>query len=414
MPQELLDSYKIIKDTLFKTDNRYYFLTGGAGTGKTHTINRLKQDYKVVLLSSTAISALLIDGSTVHSFFNFSICNNIQELESYDNKNKNYIWYKRKTKNIKKTLFNAELLIIDEVSMISSSLLECIVYRLIEASSDIKVLFVGDLYQLPPINDKMVINHPIFYDITILNLNTIKRTEDNLLKEMNSSLREYKNIDKFKLFCKSLDREFEEGTIILTPTNKMSEEYNSKYYDENSSEEHVFYASSTKLLKEHVSDSEIKSFIKQAPLLEELKLKEGLRVIITKNSKNYYNGELGTIKEIDENIIVTKDSGEDVKIKLDSFSLNKYIDGDFVTVAEVLQYPLLLGYAITIHKSQGQGYSHINIDCKNLFLPQQLYVALSRATDSKNIAIKNLNDSIIKENREVKAYFKSRKVIDLE
>jgi len=137
-------------------------LTGAAGVGKTYLANRIKSHFKnVIILGSTGISALRIGGDTLHSFFKFFVSKNIEELKLSDEKHIELIAQKKRVtkaaanelflKNIKECLRVADLIIIDEISMVSKEVMEMIDYRLRLATKNIPILAVGDFFQLPPV-----------------------------------------------------------------------------------------------------------------------------------------------------------------------------------------------------------------------------------------------------------------------
>ncbi|MCD8213697.1 MAG: AAA family ATPase, partial [Campylobacter sp.] len=126
------------------------FLTGGGGVGKTYLTQAIIKHYKselknVVILGSTGISAVGIGGVSVHSFFKFGICKNYEELRLFDRRQKS------KLNGVKSMLDSCDLLIIDEISMISGDLMEMVYYRLNTSKFKGRVLLVGDFYQLPPV-----------------------------------------------------------------------------------------------------------------------------------------------------------------------------------------------------------------------------------------------------------------------
>ena len=126
------------------------FLTGGAGVGKSHTTNEVirhyrKQGRQVVALGSTGVSAVNIGGFTIHSFFVFGISSNFEELKQSDRR------AKKRLADLKKILQATDLIVIDEISMVSTEMLDMIAYRLETAGYTGKLLFVGDFFQLPPI-----------------------------------------------------------------------------------------------------------------------------------------------------------------------------------------------------------------------------------------------------------------------
>jgi ATP-dependent exoDNAse (exonuclease V) alpha subunit len=124
------------------------FLTGGAGVGKTTLTRKLIQHYedeakKVAKLASTGMAATLLGGQTLHSFFDFGIASSIEELE----KNKKF----HPKKKVLKLIKSIDLLVIDEISMVSADLFDMIVLRLEQAAFDGVVMVVGDFLQLPPV-----------------------------------------------------------------------------------------------------------------------------------------------------------------------------------------------------------------------------------------------------------------------
>jgi len=141
------------------------FLTGSAGTGKSYTIAEIKKSFRnPILLGSTGLSALNINGTTLHSYFQIGISKNLKELELYDEHRRARI-IKGKDLSISRadeilfrslsvSLHNADLIIIDEVSMVSKALWDLIYYRLSTVCpyKKIPILASGDLFQLPPVN----------------------------------------------------------------------------------------------------------------------------------------------------------------------------------------------------------------------------------------------------------------------
>ena len=124
------------------------FLTGGAGVGKTTiTLSVIKhfedQAKKVAKLASTAMAATLVNGQTLHSFFDFGLSSSLEELE----KNGKL----EPKKKIKKLVQSMQLIVIDEISMVSETLFEMIAFRLKQCEFKGSILVVGDFLQLPPV-----------------------------------------------------------------------------------------------------------------------------------------------------------------------------------------------------------------------------------------------------------------------
>ena len=178
------------RDVLEALKHSNLFLTGGAGVGKSYITNEVilhfrNQAKQVVALGSTGVSAVNIGGFTIHSFFVFGISSNFEELTQSDKR------AKKRLLDLKKILKSTELIIIDEISMVSSNLLDMIAYRLNSAGYLGKVLFVGDFFQLPPIakqNSKTDIFGEKLYafeslawsrfELLVIELKEMKRTTD--------------------------------------------------------------------------------------------------------------------------------------------------------------------------------------------------------------------------------------------
>ena len=177
-------------DVLEALKHSNVFLTGGAGVGKSYITNEVISDYhrrgkQVVALGSTGVSAVNIGGFTVHSFFVFGIASNFEELAAHDRH------AKKRLSDLKKVLKATDLIVIDEVSMVSADLMDMIAYRLNHYGYLGKILFVGDFYQLPPIQKNTSASH-LFSDrlyafessaweafgLTIIELTQMKRTQD--------------------------------------------------------------------------------------------------------------------------------------------------------------------------------------------------------------------------------------------
>lgn len=168
------------------------FLTGGAGVGKSYTTTELIRHYRtqtdqqVIALGSTGISAVNIGGFTIHSFFVFGISNNFDELELHDKRNRSRL------SELKKVLKATDLIIIDEISMVSADMMEMISYRLSSMEYLGKLLFVGDFFQLPPVQKANQPQHHLFgncvyafesdawrsFAPVVIELTQMKRTDD--------------------------------------------------------------------------------------------------------------------------------------------------------------------------------------------------------------------------------------------
>lgn len=164
IPEELKSGAgKDIVDTLLS--GKDVFLTGGGGVGKSYLVNKIKEhpQIRAITLASTAVAANLVGGMTVHRFFGLGISNKIAELKEKDRRTAE--WFGEKIgespvtahkilmNKMKRNLYGRNVIIIDEVSMLSSAAINMIHYRLYKSlkwDQPIQFLYVGDFFQLPP------------------------------------------------------------------------------------------------------------------------------------------------------------------------------------------------------------------------------------------------------------------------
>ncbi len=424
---------KIVK--YLKEDN--LFLTGGAGVGKSYLAKEIAKKYKnVITLGSSGISAVNINGQTIHSFFAFGISNTLEELEVFDRKNRHRI------KEINKILEVAELIVIDEISMVSANLMDMILYRLRGSNFKGKVLVVGDFYQLPPVIKKSSIG--IFddleyafessawdvFDFKIVELTEVKRTKDKefikildyiRVGELNSEVLDY------LIMLKEQKVNKDRSTTLFGRNYEVHMLNNDRLKSINTQE--ITLKSIFQSKVEDETSKKVLNWQKSLPIVEELKIKQKAPVIFTTNKWGvYYNGERGVIQEIQEDaIIVKKDSNSKlVKVQRFAFEMNQAIvnkDGniEYETVCVLKQYPIRLAYAITIHKSQGMSIDKLICNINHIFADSQLYVALSRGVDPKFLKIEYKNNDfqnylkrVIKSSNKVKRFYEENKSIKID
>ncbi|MFK5975347.1 MAG: AAA family ATPase [Sulfurovum sp.] len=382
----------------------HVFLTGGAGVGKSYITNEIiseyrQQDRQVVSLGSTGVSAVNIGGFTVHSFFVFGIAKNFEELSQGDKR------AKYKLLELKKLLKATDLIIIDEISMISSDLLEMIAHRLNTYGYMGKLLFVGDFFQLPPI-EKNLNGGDIFgaklyafesmawerFDPLIIELKDMKRTSDKEFTHILSKIRmgicdsevvEYMH----KLRNNTLDND----ATYLYGRNLEVEHTNRAKLNQLSNEEVILFADIKVLGR--VSENRLNSWKKVLPISEQLTLKEGVPILFTVNNwGKFVNGERGILRGIEEDYLIVEKSDEFVRVErydFDLLEMDVQEDGtiDTVSLATLSQFPVKLAYAVTIHKSQGMSIDNLVCNVDNIFAPSQFYVAISRAINPNNLRL---------------------------
>ena len=392
---EVLDS--------IKKQNKFTFVTGMAGSGKSTLIDLIKKsfDLKLVLVAPTGIAALNIGGSTIHSVFRlpFGPCPDAKEIDGYAGL----------------MLKNLDLLIIDEISMVRADLLDAISVSLQKHKKNkqpfggVQVAAFGDLFQLPPVisnDDKSILfkkyESEYFFSAKCLEkinpkvivLSKIFRQQDPKFQSVLSSLRKGHDIEKALEYinsnCFSPDEALKSG-LTLTTRTAQANEINGVKLSEIDGPEHTFTALIEGKYFSNKSDRVL-------PSPYELKIKAGARVIMSKNFKDVWvNGDLGTVTLVEKDKIKVKlDRGREENIHKEQWQHYRHIynaETDKVeeeVVATFTQYPIRLGWAVTIHKSQGLTLESCTVDTGpfGAFLHGQVYVALSRC---KSIEALKLN-----------------------
>lgn len=392
-------------DVLEALKHSNVFLTGGAGVGKSYITNEVIDDYRkrgkqVVALGSTGVSAVNIGGFTIHSFFVFGISSNFDELNRSDKRSK-----KRLT-DLKKVLKATDLIVIDEISMVSSNMLDMIAYRLNNYGFLGKVMFVGDFFQLPPIQ-KSKPSNDVFgeklyafesmawdrFDLIVIELTTMKRTTDakftHILSKVRKGVCDNEVLDYMLSLCNNeLDTK---DPTYLFGRNLEVEQTNRAKIDELKSEETILFSNID--MFGTVNEKRLATWKSMLPISDMLTLKEGVPVLFTVNKwGKFVNGERGVLHKIEDDYLIVEKEDEYVRVERHDFDLVDMLikdDGSVETIslATLSQYPLKLAYAVTIHKSQGMSIDNLVCNVDNIFAPSQFYVAISRAVEPKRLKL---------------------------
>jgi ATP-dependent exoDNAse (exonuclease V) alpha subunit len=391
---------ELIAEKLISKKN--IFLTGGAGVGKT-TLTRAvielyeRESKKVAKLASTGMAATLIGGQTLHSFFDLGIASSMDDLEKNGK-----LEIKKK---IKKLIGAMDLIVIDEISMVSSALLEMIELRLHQAEFRGALLVVGDFLQLPPVVRGSSELHYAFesaswerFAFERVELKHIYRTDDKEFIELLGAVRfgvvDERVHNQLNSFIKPLPNELKEFTFLFGK-NISASQHNKRELEHIEGELFVKEAQIIKH-KKSVSDKEVERFMEDARIERALELKIGAPVLFSRNAWNYFNGERGEIVNIDESYLyVQKSDGKVVKLEQLAQSKTAWIEKSIKGKKELLeeeyftiyQYPVKLAFGITIHKSQGMSIENLIIETREIFAPSQFYVALSRSSNPKNLIL---------------------------
>ncbi|MCS3531550.1 helix-turn-helix domain-containing protein [Chryseobacterium sp. JUb7] len=418
---------------LIEHTNRSIFLTGKAGTGKTTFLNEFvkKTRKKYIVVAPTGIAAINAGGVTIHSMFGLplrtflpttdridtSLANNIADLMPHFKYRKDKL----------KLLREVEVLIIDEVSMLRADVLDMMDFslRFIRRNNQrfggVQMLFIGDLYQLPPVvRDehilKMCYNSPFFFDshaikeipLITIELTKVYRQSDEEFLAILNAIRDgdVANID-FDHLNERYNPTFDSGDepyVYLCSHNKMADDINQEKLDEITVTSKTYEAKLFGEFKEN-----------QFPNEQFLDLKIGAQIMFIRNDisgeKRYFNGKLGEISVLDENEIkvILDGSEREITVKREVWEQKKYfLDTDKNIKEEVLgsfeQFPIKLAWAVTIHKSQGLTFDKVIIDAGKSFTAGQVYVALSRCRTLEGIVLKSkiTPEVIFKDNRILK------------
>lgn len=413
-----------LKDLL--QTKRQVFLTGAGGVGKTYSLKALLPKFANPLkLATTNLAAIRIGGVTVHSAFKLGLANSKIELEAEDNR----VQYSKNAKinKIKSLLQNVDLILIDEISMLSSATFDLLFLRAKQCNITMPpLLMIGDLYQIPPIktNNELLpqemIYHSKHFNPIIIELTQIKRTNNIDFAKAQHILRKGQyNKETHNIIYAIQHNTFDDNfnPTALVATNKQADEINTINLNNLATKEHIFEAEITT----NINDSnQIDLIIDSMPVDKYLRLKIGARVMFVANNKKvYYNGLQGVvqsfIKDSNNNLAVNVLTDDNREIAVARFLFEKLklkmIDDKVVYERELQmqQIPLKVCYAMTIHKSQGASISQLDIDCSNIFESGQFYVAISRAIDPKLIRLRNFTPSCIIPNESLNRYIESIK-----
>lgn len=444
-------------------------VTGEGGTGKSRLIRTLRHAIKakynkdVVVLAPTGIAAYNVDGMTIHRFFQLPV--------EHGHTPKYKQLSDKALKFIREQLKNVYLIIIDEVSMISNVTLLYIHLRLVEifnTSDDDNgwfgkkhILFFGDLIQLPPVNaDHIFVNlsesdidkylgslgsfelwRLFQYDELRINM---RQQNDNTFRDIQARIRigivtddDIKVLEARKLkfssdtyngrideICYFLTQS-SENIVCLLPTCALCDSLNTAMLNRIESDQIELLANDTISTRVHSLRNKVNKMLsndngdisRTAGLAKVITIKIGAQVMIRRNidtSIGLVNGSICKVISVISNnghvdkIVVELSTGIQYSIERSLVNF-EIIQGVYVSRQ---QFPLVLSYAITIHKSQGLSLENALIDVGNsVFTCGQVYVALSRVTTLKGLHLINFDPhSVQADNKAIIEYNRLRKL----
>lgn len=392
------------------------FLTGEPGSGKTHTINNFvnylrEHDIEPSITASTGIAATHIGGMTIHSWSGIGIKNKLDKYDLDRIASSEYV-----AKRIRKT----KVLIIDEISMLSSDTLDMVdlvcreVRQNDEAFGGIQIVLVGDFFQLPPIVKKDFENKQsslipeksstkIFaYEssvwaragIIICYLHEQYRQDDKDFLSVLSAIRANNITKKHLEYVNERQIDFDdmpENTTKLFSHNFNVDKVNHNELEKIDDQTKVFNMTSTG------NDKIVEALKKGCLSPENLELKIGAVVMCTKNNQKerFANGTLGTVigfEEFSGQPIIKTKSGRSIVIP----PMDWVVEENGKIRAQITQTPLRLAWAITVHKSQGMSMDSAIMDLSQVFEFGQGYVALSRVRRLSGLFLLGLNEHAFK------------------
>jgi hypothetical protein len=422
----------------------HIFLTGKAGTGKTTFLKNLGTiTHKTfIVVAPTGIAALNAGGSTIHSQFLFPFGmflpeapDNQQEFYQTNFFTPHILALKHPLNSERKQILRSiDMLVIDEVSMVRPDLLDAIDYRLRAARNNfrqsfggVQVLFIGDLYQLPPVVkrqeeqylSKYYPNYWFFQaralqdaGLVYLELDKIYRQHDDkfiyLLNNLRNNTVTREDIDQLNAHYKTAEEiEALQEVITLTTHNQKADDINETALEKLTTPSKKFQASITGTFPEHIY-----------PVLATLTLKVGTQIMFVKNDaeeRKYFNGKLATVIAMDNDSIEVSmaETHQSYTLKKHTWENKQYTyDAENQDMIEEVigtfeQFPIKLAWAITVHKSQGLTFERAIIDVKQAFADGQVYVALSRLRSLDGLILRTRIDSnVISTDRNVVQFSK--------
>lgn len=375
------------------------FLTGEPGAGKTYVINQYvawleAAGLNVAVTASTGIAATHIGGMTIHSWSGIGIKDSLtpHDLEIISTKER-----------IVKRAKSAQVLVIDEISMLDGKVLDMVdqVLRTVRQKQEpfggLQIVCIGDFFQLPPVTRQGDMMRYAFESNAWLNMKPLicyiteqYRQDDEMLLGLLGSIRRneieeehytllneqkeiaYENIEPTRLYTHNAD-------VDAVNSQKLSEL-------PGSGKKFQMAGKGKKPL--------IEGLVKNCLSPEMLILKEDAMVMCTKNNfeAGYVNGTLARVVRFDEGYpVIETTEGKEILMKTTTWELAE----DGKVLASIEQLPLRLAWAITVHKSQGMSLDAAEIDLSKAFVYGQGYVALSRVRSLDGLKILGMHPNAL-------------------
>lgn len=389
---------------VMETTTKNVFITGRAGTGKSTLLKYFRETTakKAVVLAPTGVAAINVRGQTIHSFFKFKPSVTLSAIKKLSGDEKKNIYKKIHT------------IVIDEISMVRADLLDCVdkFLRLNGQAPDkpfggVQMIFIGDLFQLPPVVTsqerelfRTQYESPYFFSarffatfqMKFIELEKVYRQQDERFITLLNSIRNKTTTDEDMVFLNQRVGQTEEGSdpyIYLMPKNIDADHMNAEKLEKLKEKCHTFEAS--------IEGTFGREYY---PTHQTLQLKAGAQVMMVMNDTRgrWVNGTMGKIHRIVKRedttvVVVALENGEEVTVSPHTWEVHRFVlEGSGIkaeSIGSFTQYPLVLAWALTIHKAQGKTFNKVALDIgSGAFMPGQVYVALSRCTTFEGLILK--------------------------
>lgn len=367
---------------ILKNSKDNVFLTGAPGTGKSYLIDRyvewlLENGEEPVITASTGIAALNVRGKTLHSWSGLRNDDPLEEddieaiINGYASDNYN----------------QTRILIIDEISMVSASMLDTVNMLAQRAKGresffgGIRVIVVGDFFQLPPVKGRYAFESDAWEhaDFTVCYLHEQKRQTEPVFTDILTNIRAGFLNDEQRVIIR--DRIITDASGIPDPKIRL-DTHNKKVDHYNQTRlERLEGFPQTYVMDQRGYDDAVDRLKKSCLSPERLVLKVNTPVLFTRNDSDlrWVNGTQGIVKELrSHSVVVELARGNLIEVEPASWESAKGYGGNKKIFAEISQLPLKPAWAITIHKSQGMTLDRAIIDVTHAFAVGQGYVAVSR------------------------------------
>lgn len=393
-------------------EGKSVFLTGEPGAGKTYTLNKFIEyarqlGKRIAITASTGIAASHIDGVTIHSWSGLGIAEEITDSQLSEMSYKPYINDK---------YYRCDILIIDEISMLKGSYLDMVerACRMIRHSKlpfgGLQVILVGDMFQLPPVTkdgeEIDYVHHSNAWKLAELGVCYLtEQHRQGAGSELLELLRAMRagdfTPDQEALLQSRVGLEHGDDITRLFTHNRDVDTLNFQKLQELGEAIHL------SKMNWDGDNHKVQAMMRSVLAPRHLQLAVGAEVMFVANNwdEGYVNGTRGTVIGFDgrDPIVRTQDGAE---IQVQRHAWRTYDEEGQIEIARVVQYPLRLAWAVTVHKSQGMSLDEAEIDLSKAFTPGMGYVALSRVRSLEGLYLMGLGAQAFQMDEDIRKFDK--------